>query len=297
MTNNNHISPTMQTAQGMRAIIIKCLGDIEGNAIGVRKRCDSESLHQMRVGMRRLRSVLSLIKNFAPLPDALQSELDWVGKELGNARDWDVLNTGTLPTIREKFHNIIELVALQKVVSDIAHGKCMAARKAVSSVRYTSTMQQLSSWALDECWHELLATQRSNVQIGKIKKFADIKTRKLRRNLLKSVKNIELLDPVQRHHVRISAKKLRYATEFFESLYSHGKIKKFVRCLSRLQELLGKMNDARVADQLLLQVNESHHELTEASNFARNYLAIQDVSNSPKLKKMWSKFRRVNVPF
>ena len=64
---------------------------MQDNEVGVARGNDPESIHQMRVGMRRLRSALRLFAPWIPFPAALQQELSWLGGELGAARDADVL--------------------------------------------------------------------------------------------------------------------------------------------------------------------------------------------------------------
>jgi CHAD domain-containing protein len=63
----------------------------------------------------------------------------------------------------------------------------------------------------------------------------------------------------QRHKLRINAKKLRYAGEFFASLFPGGKSTKrrrvFAKALKRLQGSLGDLNDfavhGKLADRLV----------------------------------------------
>jgi CHAD domain-containing protein len=52
---------------------------------------DLEAIHQMRVGMRRLRTALAVFSPFASLPPDLHRDVTKVSKALGNVRDLDVL--------------------------------------------------------------------------------------------------------------------------------------------------------------------------------------------------------------
>ncbi|MGZ3158246.1 MAG: CHAD domain-containing protein [Burkholderiaceae bacterium] len=295
MVSNIHLVPTLTIAQGMQAIILNCISNMDTHTIGVMQGVDSKSVHNMRVGLRRLRSVLTLLKKIAPLPETLQAELNWLQDELSPARDWDVLSTSTLPALSEKFSNNAEFIALHDAVAKVAHDKRIAAAKAVSSDRYHNLMQLLSNWARD-CWGESSEAQQSKVQTRQIKKFADKTIRKLRRKLLRSGKNLGQLDPDQRHHVRIAAKKVRYATECFSSLYSLSKTRKFIQRLSKLQERLGRMNDTRVAGNLLQYIKKNHAKLADVSDFAYDCLLLQDELQYPKLKKLWKKFGRAHAP-
>jgi len=90
------LDAAMTVEQVFLAICGNCLEQVSGNQDGVAAGEDVESLHQMRVGLRRLRSALGMFKTLLALPDALKTELDWLGGALGEARDWDVLAGNTL---------------------------------------------------------------------------------------------------------------------------------------------------------------------------------------------------------
>jgi CHAD domain-containing protein len=77
-------------------VLGNCLEHIQRNEVAVVEGHDPETLHQMRVGVRRLRSALKLFATVAPCPPALLEDIDWLGMELGAARDWDVLLSSTL---------------------------------------------------------------------------------------------------------------------------------------------------------------------------------------------------------
>jgi CHAD domain-containing protein len=59
------------------------------------------------------------------------------------------------------------------------------------------------------------------------------------------------MDEDSRHEFRIQVKKIRYAVEFFRSLYPDSRRKThFVREVEQLQEALGKLNDLVTARSL-----------------------------------------------
>jgi CHAD domain-containing protein len=88
--------------------------------------------------------------------------------------------------------------------------------------------------------------------------FAAVAADQLRRRwkkCLRSGKHLDALDPRHRHKLRIQAKKLRYAAEFFASAFPHKKSirrrKDFVESLQQLQDALGELNDIAVNEKLL----------------------------------------------
>lgn len=62
------------------------------------------------------------------------------------------------------------------------------------------------------------------------------------------------LDIPALHRLRIRAKKLRYAAEFFRPLFARRDSKRFIAALSQLQDCLGALNDADVGSQLVRDV-------------------------------------------
>ncbi len=55
----------------------------------------------------------------------------------------------------------------------------------------------------------------------------------------------------ERHEVRIAVKKLRYATEFFASLFPRKAARSYIKALAVLQDELGVLNDAATTELLL----------------------------------------------
>ena len=92
----------MASGDAFRAIARNCLRQIIANEPGV---CagDAEALHQMRIGLRRLRTAIA---SFATVSagseqDRIKAELKWATKALGPARDLDVFATDVLKHLSE----------------------------------------------------------------------------------------------------------------------------------------------------------------------------------------------------
>lgn len=131
------------TGQALQAVLANCLRHMQDNEAAVIHGHDSESLHQLRVGTRRLRSALRLFAACAPCPAALLDDLAWLGTELGAARDWDVLATVTLPRAQD---DAVDLAPLRDQVLDAAHRHRRAAALALQSPRYARLMLGLNQW-------------------------------------------------------------------------------------------------------------------------------------------------------
>src|SRR5262245_12837748 len=82
---------------------------------------------------------------------------------------------------------------------------------------------------------------------------ADERRRRWKR-ILKRGRHLDALDPERRHKLRIQAKKLRYAAEFFAGAFPRRKSARrrqdFVACLEKLQDALGDLNDIAVHEEM-----------------------------------------------
>ena len=112
------LDASMASSHAFRAIVRNCLRQIIDNEPGV---CagDAEALHQMRIGLRRLRTAIA---SFAPVSagseqDRIKAELKWATKALGPARDLDVFATDVLKHLSETGANEKEFAE----VSAISH--------------------------------------------------------------------------------------------------------------------------------------------------------------------------------
>ena len=91
-----------------------------------------------------------------------------------------------------------------------------------------------------------------------ISAFAADRLDRLRKRIRREGRCLATLDDEHRHEVRKDAKKLRYAAEFFVSLYPDRKARRRMeRLLDRLEALqdkLGRLNDMAAAPELLAKL-------------------------------------------
>lgn len=286
----------MSVDQGFRAIVSNCTAQMRDNEFGIVARSDAESVHQMRVGTRRLRSALRMFAKWAPLPVVLQGELEWLASELGVARDADVLADITLARIADACPTEAELLPLMQAVSMIARAKRRRAAAAVGSVRYSQMMLGVLVWLQSSRWRESPDNSTRQALAAPIDKRAAKILARLHKKLLESGKRLEDGSPEDRHRVRIAAKKARYATEFFQRLRPAGRVKRYVKHLTALQDAIGSLNDATVADGLLRQVESAHPELADSTAFARGFLSCSTQQEVRKLAKLWEQCSAIHPP-
>jgi triphosphatase len=286
----------MTVEQAFQEIIHNCLFQIQANKNAVADRKDSESLHQMRVGLRRLDSAFDLFKQFIQVPDDLRRDLNWLGGQLGQARDWDVLNNSTLPRIAGELPGKMRLAGIKAAIAVKIEDKYAAAVKAVKSRRYSRLMQRFSLWLEGDDWRNTGLSENRKQLARRISGLAHDCLSHARHRLLKRGKNLHGATPKARHKVRIAAKKTRYAVEFFQSLLSKKAARRYVKSLSRLQDALGWLNDMLVAERLLRDLTGEHIDLQGDAEFVRGYLMGSADRQCEKVEGLWKKFRRFDLP-
>jgi inorganic triphosphatase YgiF len=263
------LSPDMTAGQAFQAIARACRDQIQGNEPAVRAGPgpghDPEGVHQMRVGIRRLRAVLRAFRAILQ-PRALEylkQELRWMQQELGPARDWDVFLSETLPPIRQA---MAQEAGFESLASAAEASRRRAYDRAVSAVadkRFVRLLLQLNLWLEDG---SILLRSGTMVQANGVETppsdptsipilgFAGDVLRRCDRRLRRAGKRSEELTLDDLHELRIEAKKIRYAIEFFKSLYPQGPVKKHVKRLVEIQDCLGAVNDSAMCHDLLKEL-------------------------------------------
>ncbi len=226
-----------------RAAVAHLLDVILAEAPGCRPGAGPRGVHQTRVALRRLRSLLRL---FRPVLDGpawreWDARLREVAQALGAARDWDVFLGGIGPGT---------LAALD---GDARVKRLLGAAGRERDAAYAALDRFLAS-------AEFRAAILQGMQLGLLQTpatpdpplapFAAGVLRKRWKRLRKAGAAMAELDATALHEMRLDAKRLRYAAEPFAALWPGRATRRFTRRLADLQEALGLANDATVAGQL-----------------------------------------------
>lgn len=294
------LDPGMSVAQAFRAVVSSCVRQLQANEAGLLAGADPEYLHQARVALRRLRSAISVFQRAFPR-SALQSvidELRWLTGCLGPARDWDVFALESLPALGAAFPADAGLAALAKG-ADRARAQAGArAREAVASIRYTGLLIELTALFLREPWQQLDDAPAAQARGLALPDFARDVLERRHRKAIKRGKRHAQLDTRALHRWRIDVKKLRYAAEFFSTLYERRAVRAYTATLSQLQEQLGTLNDAATLERLCawLREGEAGERSEEALGLVRGWGAAVARTHLESLPRAWRAFREAE-PF
>lgn len=266
--------------EGLQTIGRACLRQIVHNEPALLKG-DPDGLHQMRVGLRRLRVAMSL---FSELLDdrqtaAIKTEIRWLTGELAPARELEVLINRVIRPMQDKRNASGNgIPSLSREFADRREAALARAKKAVMSARFRTLTLEIAAWLDTGDWTKLqddLVRSRGDMPV---QNTAEEQLARRWRKVRKRGKSLTHLDPARRHKLRIQVKKLRYATEFFGSLFPGKQAakqrKKFAAALGRLQDGLGDLNDIAV-DKDLIAANGTRQRDSKRA-FAAGLLAGEE---------------------
>jgi triphosphatase len=279
----------MSVEQAFDAIVRSCIDQIRANADGVGPFQDSESVHQMRVGLRRLGAALAMFDGLVHPPDGIKAELAWLMDQLAPARDWDVLLASTLHQVEAAVPDCAALAALRRAVHDKRVAAYASAADAVSSPRCRQLGRALDEWLERRGWREGLSPKgKTRLKMRAVDLAGAILEKEQQRLRKRGRKLDEATDEV-RHRVRVAAKRTRYAAEFFASFYPGKRVRPYVAAMSDLQTALGELNDFAVARRLLGELGAGDDALREGVALVTGYVAATGRHGEPAARKLWRK--------
>jgi inorganic triphosphatase YgiF len=242
------IAPQTTSRDAFRAIAQSCLRQIVANEAGT---CagDAEALHQTRVGLRRLRAAIAFFADMVTDRHLgrIKAELKWITKELGPAREFDVFAAEVLQPLRAAHPEDDGLDAAHRDFEAKREAAYARARSSVRSDRFRSVPLDIAEWVEVGAWTSEKDEAREAGRKRPVVEHAETELRRLRKRIKKKGGNLNSLSGGQRHKLRIRAKRLRYATEFFAATFPGEEGAKrretSLAALKDLQDALGGLND------------------------------------------------------
>lgn len=273
----------MTPGEAARAAIGAALAQLEANEAGALASPHPEYLHQARVAMRRLRAALRVFRkvlgaDFARRADAGLSQIAQPG---GEARDWDVIATRTLPAMLEGRGDSKAVAELRSKVAARRREARERMREELRSPRHARLMLSLARrLAIPDAGDD----PEKN---GSLRRFAERAADKRHRKLLERAAKPCDLDAAQRHKLRVEAKRTRYAVEALAPLLPAKRVKGYLKALSALQDELGEANDAIAAGQRLGEIGMA----PELQRHAREWLRERERKALAKLEDRVARLR------
>ena len=232
---------------GLRRVLAHLADSIEANRPGVIEDAGPDHLHDLRIAIRRTRSLVAEGKGI--LPDDVRRRhkraFRRLGQQTGPVRDLDVFQE-----VWDRDLEALELGAdggVAKLTWEIDARRAAAhaeLSRLVASEETRDVLERWRRWLVDPSVEVDPAARLGPVVAQRIERAQD--------RVLRNGRSITSQSPSSRlHELRKDAKRLRYLIEGFASLLDPAERKAFVAQLKGLQDNLGAHQDAEVQLDLL----------------------------------------------
>ncbi len=234
--------------QAARDMLRECVEQIAVNMQAVEKLDDPEGPHQLRIGLRRLRSVFAL---FAPVlaggeMDRLNTEARWLGQEVGRLRDLDVVSSDIVLKQAEMHPDETGLAALADALGTERKRARDQLRARLVEPRAQAFLIDLVRFVETRGWLAASDIGQSRRLAAPVARLARAALARRWKKVGKRARRLAKLTPAERHELRKELKKLRYAAEFLAPLFPAKRTTSFLNHLKDLQDVFGDLNDAVV---------------------------------------------------
>ncbi len=271
----------------------------------------AEPVHQMRVGVRRLRAALALFRRVStgPALPELEIALRDLAARLGQARDWDVFLDDTGADVRAAFADDTRINGLIAAAAKRRAAAYAALRDYLGSSAWRQLALRLALLPTAAPWVDSLSDPGSDpgsdsgsdpgserrdatqaeLLAAPVEDHAARVLDRLHRRLLRQGAELETLPPDALHAVRKRAKKMRYGIEFFALLFPAKQVKRFLEKLEDLQEALGAVNDGHVAANLMGQLGGGA-DRAFAAGAVQGFVAARSSKTASRALKSWTRY-------
>ena len=271
-----------------RAAVAHCLQQILANASEmVEGGGDEEHVHQLRIGIRRLRTALRELAPLAPgaFNPAWEPPLVDVFQRLGQLRDRGQVLQASLAELRDAGAPALDVT----VAGEQAHGPSAAA--IVRTPAFQAALIALMAFTAQG--HSALATGEEALDAKDTRRLLQKRLRSLHSKVRKGAKGFAALPAEEQHRLRKQLKRLRYLTEFVApALDAEGE--SLLASLQPALVALGKLNDERVAHALYGEIAATDPKAwfgvgwlaaRQALTVAACEKAVAHIADLPRLRK------------
>jgi inorganic triphosphatase YgiF len=231
--------------EALALFVASAAEQVERNRMVLLETEDPEAAHQLRVGLRRLRSAL---RAFRPIENSnatreLAQHARALGQSIGELRNADIFLEGIYaPVAAARKADPAGFPELREAL--LAHRGAMRAkaRAVLGGEQWSKLQLYLALWP---------QTVRDNTKLARpVDNFASEALQRIWKKIARRGARLDALSSEERHEMRKALKGFRYAVEFFGSLYDARNVGRFVKDLKKLQDVFGYVNDVASAKAL-----------------------------------------------
>lgn len=237
--------PHEPAGPALRRVLSALLETVEVRARGVIDDIDCEELHELRVAIRRSRSILALLKSPDAHPDLERAReaFAWLGQVTGPTRDLDV------HILFWRAHR--RLADADNVAALAPLGRFLMAEREKEHATLVSTLKSRKFRTALARWRRMLDDERAWIASDRLQQpigdLAGRRIMKLYRRALREGAVIVADSPAEAlHELRKTMKKLRYVVEIVRDAFPAKRVREVLRTLRGLQEVLGDVQDMEI---------------------------------------------------
>jgi triphosphatase len=249
----------MDAAALLRALLQSAIEQVLVNASEVAEGVTAaETVHQLRIGLRRLRTVLRELAALSPaIAPEWERELSHAFFALGQARDQEAVAATVRPLLQAAGAPLLAWHA--PPAPDLA--------AAVRGAGFQSTL--IATLALAHAGAEQFAPLAPQAA----REFVAARLDALHRRVTRDGRRFDGLEPAAQHRVRKRVKRLRYLAEMTAALLPREALRSYLERLTAAQDALGRHHDVAVAADAFHADAALHPQAWFAAGFLQAYLA------------------------
>ena len=243
------VTPETTIEIAARDILRDCLAQISANIAIVADSEVPEGPHQLRVGLRRLRTAFVV---FSPLLGAaamqpLAERAQRLGQVVGHLRDADVLCDEVVAGAIGSGLDDAAVQALCDALAARRHKVRADVRAVLAGTEATGFLFDLAAFIEGRGWLDPADHSQTVRLATPVAEAAPALLDAQLKRVLKRGRHFAELDSEALHEVRKSLKKLRYAVDMLGPAYPPAAVSTYLEPLKELQDGFGSMNDAAMA--------------------------------------------------
>jgi len=238
-----------------RAVVASCLAQMLPNAGEIAAgSTDEEQIHQLRIGIRRLRTALRELADLDPASGAAQAA-EWepplvdAFRALGALRDREQVVKLAQPRLREAGAPDFDPLA----ADDAAAADAPSPGDIVRAPAFQNVLVSLIGFTAAKPAESEPVTEgdppSAPVNANDARRLLRKRLQRLHKQVLRDGERFESLDTESQHRVRKRLKRLRYLAEFVAPLFDEKEegTNTYLKALRPAQDALGEFNDEAVA--------------------------------------------------
>jgi inorganic triphosphatase YgiF len=266
----------------MRGIVRSCLEQILGNASEIADgHVSDERVHELRVGLRRLRTASRELGRLEPAMDrGWEASLTAAFRELGDYRD----RTAVAATLQSRLAAAGSPAPSISVPTTDTPDPAAIVRAGSFQCALLDVLALVLARPRNDDGSDRGRTGGSTPEPGPEAASAHIGSRldTLHRRLARGAKTFERSGDSERHAVRKRLKRLRYMAELVAPLYKAGEVRRYVGRLKPAQDELGAYVDLVVSSRMARDA--ASHGVAEQW-FNAGWLAAQLTASARRCKR------------